>query len=520
MIVVDDETWVRQRLLQTIDWGTLGIDFIEEASSGDEALAKAKVSHPDLILTDIRMPNMGGLELMQSLKEHQLLAKVIIISGYSDFEYAKKAVALGAFDYILKPVEDQDLLHIVERCLEQIQLEKKQEALLRKADNQVNKRLPLLKEMLFAKLINGQVQNRQEAVEVLNDFQINRTNVHHICVIFKIQNFEKVTEQNSTDFVQFVIRNVARDFLRDLSENDIVFIHSDEVVVIISSSNEVEVIHNRVLSMSEALNIIIGKILGCSVFIGLGGGYTDIFDISSSYRQAKQSLLFNGYSAKVRKGELISSSKSEHYKNYDIDAIINSIKLGDKESLHVNMEMLVKGDSQITPAELKFIYFQVVHVISKFTVNDEFSEFSLDFFELVHRLQSVQDIRQLLSEAFEKIIDYLKKTHEPKKRKVIEKIIQYVEVHYNETITLNLVAEKFLLNPSYLSKIFKDEVNISFSKFIMEYRIEKAIELMSDPTKKIYEIASSVGYDDVQYFTKIFKTTKGLTPMQYRDKIT
>lgn len=138
-----------------LDWGKLDIGFVHEATCGEEALALAGEVQPDLILTDIRMPHMDGLELIERLKEQWLATKVVIISGFSDFEYAKKALSLGASDYILKPVEDDDLLNVVARCLEQIETERQKEALLKKADAQVNKRLPLLKEMLFSKLIMG-----------------------------------------------------------------------------------------------------------------------------------------------------------------------------------------------------------------------------------------------------------------------------------------------------------------------------------------------------------------------------
>jgi len=525
MIVVDDEAWVRERLIQTINWKRLGIDVIEEAECGSEALQKALALEPDIILTDIRMPNMGGLELIQRLKEHRIQVKVIIISGYSDFEYAKKAIELGAFYYILKPVEDQDLLQIIERCLEQIKSEKKNEDLIKRADTQVNKRLPLLKEMLFSKLITGQVQNKEEVLGALSDFHIQHGNMLHICIVFLVKNFNSMKEQLSADFIQFVVGNVAKDFLQEWSANDIIFTHSEATVAIVSTTHAVEGIRGEILSRVDDLNKIVNKILGCSLIIGIGGGCTELIDISLSYHQAKQSLLFHEYLGKEHKVANVSSSKWESYKNYYTESLVNSIKLGNKAAVLSNLELFVEQNEHITPPELKFIYFQVISVITRTTIEgkeaiEDFSKFSLEFFELLNRLQTIPDIQQLLAKAFEAIIDYLDKNQNRKKRKVIEKVVEYIGEHYNEPINLNMIAEKFYLNASYLSKIFKEEMNITFSKYMMEYRIEKAIELMKDPTKKIYEIASIVGYDDVQYFTKIFKTIKGVTPMMYREKIT
>ncbi|KRF42947.1 response regulator [Paenibacillus sp. Soil787] len=522
MMVVDDEAWVRERLVHTIDWEQLGIKVMDEASCGQEALDKALQLNPDIILTDIRMPNMGGIELIQSLRGHQLHCKVIIISGYSDFEYAKKAISLGAFDYILKPVEDHDLLGVVKKCLEQILADKKKEELLQKADTQVNKHLPMLKEMLFANLINGRIQNEREILEALNDLQFEYSNLNHCCVIFQFKELEKDGIHLDTEFAQFVIGNLVGDILREINCRAITFTNSDEVVAIVSSDHACKSLCQQL--DSAAFNPMINKIFGCSVDIGYGGWYSNIMNISSSYRQAKQSLLISGFLNQERGAISDISAKSETYKHYDIEGLVNSVKLGDKESVLIHLDQLVKQNKQMNLIEFKFLYFQIITSITRTAIQgkqtlDNVSWFSLQFFELLQRSQNVDEIRQLFEEALFKLMAYLDKTQKKKKRKVIEKIVAYMEEHYNESINLNTVAEAFFMNASYLSKIFKEEMDISFSKFVMEYRVEKAIELMKDPTIKIYEIAGIVGYDDVQYFTKMFKTIKGATPVQYREKL-
>ncbi|WP_187274467.1 response regulator [Paenibacillus sp. N3.4] len=524
MLVVDDEVWVRERLIHTIDWQLLGITIVDEAGCGYEALEKSKEHNPDIILTDIRMPNMGGLELIQSLKDHQIRAKVIIISGYSDFDYAKKAIALGAFDYVLKPVEDQDLLCIVERCLTQIHAEKLQVALIQKADTQVNKRLPLLKEMLFNKLIQGQIENKQDVRGVLSDFQIYDDQAEHMCILFQVKMEEQVIEQTNKDFVQFVIANVVRDFLRKWTMNEIVFTHSDAIVSIVSSTRDMAVVSQEIQVDLQELNQLVHRILGCSLYIGIGVGCKDIIDISLSYHQAKQSLLYHSYLDKKRKTNTVVCSNWEYEKAEFTESLVNGIKMGHKEAVIAQLNQFVLANSQLTPIEFKFIYVQFIHVLTRTTVVGkesmvDFSTFCLAFLDLLNQLTSVQAMSEFLAKAIEQIMDYLERTQFRKKRKVIEKVVLFMHEHYNEPMNLNGVAERFYINASYLSKIFKEEMHISFSKYLMEYRISRAIELMQDPTKKIYEIASIVGYDDVQYFTKIFKTMKGVTPLNYKEKL-
>ncbi|MBB6673062.1 response regulator [Cohnella nanjingensis] len=524
MIVVDDEVWIRERLIHTVDWKDLGIGEIHEASCGEEALEKALLFEPDLMLTDIRMPNMGGLELIQNLRDQGLHTKAIIISGYSDFEYAKKAVSLGAFDYILKPVEDDDLLQVVGKCLEQIQIEKKKEELLQKADTQVNKRLPLLKEMLYVDLINGKVQDEQQFRGTLIDFQIGNTNLNHVCVIFQIQSPDKSLDAWNTEFVQFVVRNLARDHLQPFSDNDIVLTHSGETVAIVSSIQDREAIRRHIDSVRREIDRFVHKISGCSIDVGIGESCTDIRDISRSYRNAKHSLLLSGFPAADNITAAKKPVRLEAYKHYDIEALVNLVKLGDKEAALANLERFVAANPLIDPTELKFIFIHIINAITRTAIEgkhsiEDFSRFSLQFFELLQRAQCLREIRQLLEEALLIIIAYMERTQQKKTRKVIENIVRYMEAHYNEPINLNVISKKFFMNASYLSKIFKEEMNVPFSRYLMEYRVSKAAELMRDPTIKIYEIASIVGYDDIPYFTKTFKSIKGVTPVQYREKL-
>lgn len=528
MIVVDDEAWIRERLVHTIDWDQLGFGVVHEATCGEEALALAAEVQPDLILTDIRMPHMDGLELIERLKERRLAAKVVIISGFSDFEYAKKALSLGASDYILKPVEDDDLLGVVARCLEQIETDRQKEALLKKADDQVNKRLPLLKEMLFSKLIMGHKPDEQKLRDTLADFGLTNKGLRHACLVLQVPEAEALPTERKPDanFIPFVLRNLLQDLLPSVSENEIVFAHADEVMCIVSSFEGDDALARTCLTMSDDIRNIVHKIVGSALVIGLGGAVGDLLDISASYRQAKQMLL-HGYLDSGRSKDTKSAAgphKTGGYRLYDTEALINHIRVGNKAAALASLDQIVRENRGIRPIDLKFIYIDIVNSVVRTAVEgsgaaEDFSKFSLHFFELLQQSQSTDEIHGLLGDTITRIIGFLEHSQSKKRRKVIEKALEYMELHYTEELNLNAVAERFYLNASYFSKIFKEELGVSYTKYLMEFRVNKAAELMSDPTLKIYEISRRVGYEDVQYFTKMFKSFKGVTPGQYREKI-
>ncbi|WP_276353989.1 response regulator [Cohnella caldifontis] len=529
MMIVDDEDWVRERLIRTLDWESKEVRVVDEAGNGTEALEKALRIRPEIILTDIRMPNMDGLEFIRRLKENRIEAKTIIISGYSDFDYAKKAIALGAFDYILKPVEDHDLFSVVERCIEQIRAERTQIALLQKADHQVNKRLPLLKEMLFSSLIHHPVPNEREIHEAFMDFGIENENLKHVC--FLIQVNEDVTpgapREDSGDFVSFVIQNVARDVVNAVSVNEILFANAGEVVGIVSSRLPSDRLSERLLALSEDIRKVIGRILNCTVAIGIGGECDNLVHIGLSYRQAKQSALADGYlSKKSGNGRSLTTNawKAAAYRGYDTNPLVNAMVTGNKQAALAGLDRIMHDHPMLQPAELKFVYITIVNAIARTSLIgnqavEDFSNYCLQLLEVLNQSHQVEEIRGLMAGAIEKIMDHLEKTQSKRRRKVIEKATSYIEENYCRPISLGTVSDMLMLNASYLSKIFKEEMGIPFSKYLMEYRVSKAIQLMRDPTLKMYEISSLVGYEDVQYFTKVFKAIKGIAPMQYREKI-
>lgn len=200
--------------------------------------------------------------------------------------------------------------------------------------------------------------------------------------------------------------------------------------------------------------------------------------------------------------------------------------MGDKEkALSTLNELFIEVFKEdITPVNLKFIYIDIINSVFKTILETnnsikDFSDFSIEFFEQLNRLQTVDEIYKWLTDTIIKIIDLHNKFKNSKRRKIIDKAIEYINSHYKEPLTLNCVAEKLYFNSSYFCKIFKEETGKSFTKYLINYRMQKAKELLGDSTLKVYEVGERVGYDDSQYFAKIFKATQGVTPMQYREKI-
>lgn len=533
LLIVDDEAWIRERLRYTVDWAGMNVEVIGEASDGEEALEVSRRLLPDIVITDIRMPCIDGLEYIKRLKAEDNRAKVVIISGYSDFEYAQKAIKLGAFDYILKPIEDDELIGIVQRCLAEIDSERDKDKLLKAAKEQIKESWPVLKEKFLLNLVNDNFSSEDDIKKELGCLGIQYGYDANICFIIELDELEPKNHIEVWDkyLLQFVMCNIARDFLVKLGNSEVFFAQTGEVICLVFSETDKVVLTRRVLSVSNGIRKMIKKVTGYSVTIGVGRTCSTLAGLSLSCSEAREALRFKGYLGKDRIYD-IRSINMEHrpspYKINDMEMLLNNIKMGNRENATATLDGIVKGiykgTPDIYPIDLKFLYMGIVNSVFK-TIQDanisydDFFDFTYKFLDQLQRLQTVDEISKWLKDTIVKIIDILEKYKSTKKRKVIEKAVEYINGHYTEPITLNSIADKFFMNASYFCKVFKDEMGESFTKYFINLRIQKAKELMSDPTVKIYEIAGMVGYDDVQYFTRIFKTIVGVTPMQYREKI-
>lgn len=526
LLIIDDEAWIRERLVNTIDWNKVGVEVVGEACDGKEALEKVEYLVPDIVITDIRMPCISGLEFISELKKRGSMTKIIIISGYSDFEYAQKAVKFGVNDYMLKPVHNEELLMAVGRCIENIEKEKRVHAVLDNLEKKLADNQPVLKERFYFDLINGYINESIVALN-LEYFEIKNKGLNHICFLVELD--QEMEAGKEAYMIQMGIKNIAQEFSCILGECEVVSFQAGEMVIVISSDMEKSELEKQVEIIAYKVKNVVFNLFQKTVTIGIGGACEDIMKISHSFLQSRQALLYKSYLGSdsiytVDSENLHLTATFNH--RYSIDQITNAVNNASHTEALEMLGNLIKDIALevMHPIDLKVMYVDVVFSIirSTFEYNNmkrEIPVFDFEFFNQINEIDNIDDFESCLKQRIETMIDYLEKSRKGNKRKIVQMALDFINEHFNEQITLANISEVVLLNPSYFCKIFKSETGDSFTKYLMNYRIDKAVELMGDPTLKIYEIAEQVGYNDVQYFTKIFKSIKGVTPTQYRDKV-
>lgn len=526
VLIADDEAWIRERIVKTIDWSKIGAEVIGEASDGKEALEKVERLVPDIVITDIRMPCISGLEFIKKLKQRGLNTEIIIISGYTDFEYAQKAVKFGVRDYLLKPVDDEELLKVVGKSIENLRKMKHIYAVFKDLEEKLAENQPVLKERFYFDLINGYI-NESTVESNLEYFKIQNKGKNHICLLVQLD--QDMDAGKDAYLIQMGIKNVMKEFSSLLGQNQVISLQYGETVSVISSDIEKSELEKQVEIMASRVKDVIFKLFHKSVTIGIGSTQKDILKISDSFFGSRNALLYKSYLGNnsiytIQNDNQIFKGTFKH--KYSIEQIKNAVNNTNSSEAFKLVDKLLKdveADS-IRPIDLKVMYVDIVFSIIKSTfeynnINQEIPAFDIEFFNQINEIYNIDDFTSFLKEKIETLINYLEKSRHGSKRKIVQMAIEFINEHYNEQITLTNIAEIVLLNPSYFCKIFKSEMGVSFTKYLMNYRMDKAVELMGDPTLKIYEIAEQVGYNDVQYFTKIFKSSKGVVPTQYRDKV-
>lgn len=532
IMVVDDEIWFREGIKSSIQWNKYDAEIIGDARDGAEALEVIECERPNIVFADIRMPAMDGLELTAAIKEKYPNIKVIIVSGYEDFEYARKAMSLGVSYYLTKPVDVDQLICIVNKVKHEIEKEKEECVLRQKIDQQLRESLPLLREKFLNNLINGEIKKVPEIKSKLGFLNIPLQLRKYLVFVLDIEYHKQIfSEQQEMDeqLVRFAVYNIVDEILQ--SEKDILIFNrgNNSITGIATFNNQANdaLINIRVSKLFTKFMGLVQKFLKVTLTIGASKINNNWEKINEAYQQAmdavKCKLIFGKGQAIFYHDINVAYKENIHLNFIDREELLDALKLCDmdkvKNILNVNLDEL-REKSYIEIDRIQQIYLRILGDITNFADDMGASEniFKGNPFKKLLNLSTIEDINSWLINICSKITELIISLREERNMNTVQKVIEYINNNYSKDISLNSAAEHVSLSPAYLSRLFKKEVKKSFIQCVMEERLKKAKELLCNTDKKMYEIANEVGYSDMRYFTKMFKSLEGITPSQYREQ--
>lgn len=526
VLIVDDEYLIRDGLARSIDWATLGFDIVEIAEHGLEALEMVDKTMPDLILTDVRMPFMDGLELIKSIKAKCPEMCVIIISGHEEFSYAKTALQLDAFDYILKPINLIELELVIKKAILHINLQSERNKEISNIKSQMLTYIPILKERFILDVIFGKLSSTQIAASTL-DFGFS-TNSNFTTAFIEVDGFYC----NPSDLFMENQKKLEMYFENDLNQSSSAFIcnvSTHEYLLLLSSDIQIK--------LEDELNKIVSDILdkgkgySLSLTISTGSTVNNIEDLRLSYENAlltSNGKFMSGGNRILFYGELEKQSSLNNLESYDISDFKNALIFSDKKSILEefnkirSLVLLQKQPSKIVLQLLCFnIFFECRRVLHEQGAEvDAIIENPLDIFQKLVDQPSYEIMFDHLEALVVEILDYRDELRFKQYSFDVDKAKKFIKSNYKDvTLSLKSIAKHINMSACYFSVIFKKETGITYINYLTSIRVEKARDLLLNSDLKVYEVAYEVGYDNPTYFSTLFKKLTGISPFDYKKQI-
>ena len=523
LIIADDEKWVRATVKTLIPFEKLGITLASEATNGIEALELCRLHEPDILLTDIMMPGLTGLELIRELRSLLPQLKIVIISGYSDFEYAKTAMKYGIKDYLLKPVEESELVQVLERIVaefgEQARLLEAKES----EEEQYKKALPVMREAFLNQLISPNSMTADNIRSECQKYGILLTaGSFSVCVISPDDTVLK-GDRNKGDYYRLLITRVMKRYA-----SAVTFPVAHDKTTLVSILNS----ENGTEGTGRAFRIgnrLLHKRLGLSISAGVSNPTRQLCMLPELYAKACEVLEArfwegSGILAFHRPGYLTDDVKLSLSED-TLNKIILNFKLSNlqtalsyvssvSESLYLNRN--------IKPAFVREFFWQFIQSVMILLniqlpfIRHETMVTGEQPYERIKGTLFMSDLESCVKVLLEHIFNFYHDKNPMDNINLIENAKKIIESNFAGDLSLEQVAKHVHLSPAYLSELFKKETGMSFIDYKTIIRIEYAKKLLCASSMNISEVSGRVGYSDPKYFSKLFKKITGKTIYEYK----
>jgi two-component system response regulator YesN len=526
VLIVEDEEIVRKNMCRIVDWQTLGFEEVYEAEDGEQAYILSLQIKPRLIITDIRMPIMDGLELVRRLKLDLPNSLMVIISGHDDFTYAQQAVSLGVSDYILKPVGAKTLTRHIQDILKKNEERYIQTIELEQAKKQLFESLPIVQENFLSKLVcTSSFKNNID--EKLDFWKIPMNNPPFITIIIE-------PDLSDSEFCEqeIYLYSVKKMVSEILGNPHTVFVNKDEKVVVIFSSDGNEdhyIVREYLLSLMKVVQYSLKSYLRIKTTIALGSKCTTIVDLYLSYKDALLTLenkyllgdykIYDFYDLSPKNQVLVYPQEQIA----DFQLIIKSCNVSALErvlksifSIDTTLSLTNIMPFKIVASEMIVFLIKVINDLPDTT--EELYEKGIKLFNKLNHYTQLSELYQSLFEYSQIVIRQLSYAKIKNSSLLVEQAIEYIDKNYSKSdLSLSYVAKEISVSSGYLSILFKKEKGFNFSDYVNKIRMKKAIHLLRTTSLTAYQIAEEIGFNNSHYFSLCFKKYTGVCPSEYRD---
>ena len=523
VILVDDEVEVIDVMKKKIRWNDLGFDVVGSATNGVKALELVEKLQPDVVLTDIKMPYMDGLELARKLNQDYPNIYIMLCTGFDEFEYAKEAVHLEIKEYMLKPISAIELSESLMKLKTTLDREREEKLNVKKLEDYFQEVLPKLQSNFFISLIEGRV--REEDYErFLLDYRVDMKGPLFCCIIFHTSENDVPDGMNSLLLSMSVEREIKQRLMENCNCQEFIYMGNTILIMELHSEDEIAQLTDK----CDRFCRWAWRIMGAAVTAGIGTVCNNLHDISISYEGAREAVSYRvlyGTKRSINIAEIVpkESKKAVPLEETRMQELFRAIHIGDQEKIRKEAiketEKLHKNAATISQYNLATM--EIVSGFFKFCANNsmDLNEISGNVQNLYERVTQLDEssMRNWIINMSMAISEKLRSTRYSTSRRIITDAQNIVKDRYMESaLSLDDVCADLGVSNSYFSSIFKKETGQSFVSYLTDYRMDRAEEMVLNTDEKSYKIAEKVGYQDANYFSYVFKKKFGVSPSKYR----
>ncbi len=520
VLLVDDEEEVIEIISKKIPWEELGLRILGYALNGVKALEMAEELQPDVVITDIRMPYMDGLELSRRLKKEYPTIHILLFTGFDEFEYAKTAIRLELDDYILKPVNAEELTGILTKLKKNMDKERKKQKNIDDLKAYYLKTLPVMQSEFLSTLLDGRLLDEQAKA----DMKRSLTRPYFAAVAIYTSTHETPSDIDPV-YLPIAVQKQAEEMLGEKWKGYFFYYRGDTVMIAqLNTREDITALTDDCDRMAKAVY----RLIGASVTAGIGAICQSLEELKGSYNGAREAVSYRvlyGTERAINIREIAPTEDASvpYGDNETLREVFKQIHMGSREDIFAAVHSYVETSLR-TVSTVEQYRIQLMGLVSEFysfAASNHIAQNSVNpVEEELYRELSGMDadaVEEWMKKQSIMFHDALERARKDTSRSFVAEAKEYVRDHYREPdLSLDQVCSALGVSNSYFSSIFKKDTGTPFISYLTQYRMEEAGKILLSTDDKNYVVARSVGYQDANYFSYVFKKQFGMSPSRYR----
>jgi len=524
LCVIDDIPTVVRGLAHSVNWSAHGIVVAGTATNGEEGMAMIREVKPDIVLTDIRMPFMDGIEMMKTVQREMPWIKLIFISGYTDFAYAQEAVRLGAFDFIVKPFTKDQVQEAVLKATAALQRERSQAEQMQHMERKLRESMPYLRQehmRLMIRYGSSQHKLRQQ----WDFFGVDMDDEDFLVMVADIDFFAERTAElpvNEVELIRFAVHNIIEETILTHTKGIVFRENLNQFVAVVNRPRTLDA-----EQLAEMCRENVSRYTYQTVSIGVGEAVEEPWRLSVSYGQAMNALaqtFYTGGNSVYRYAkEEDGRSGMPRYSYEKEKELLYCLRSANTDKAEEQLESIwnewtgasARPEPELTRALCQELAHSMHRVFVERATDSEIAQLETSLAEMNKNPSSFEELRRRMKEYCRQGCSYLQKRQFTDARSLVDQAIAFIEQNLQRNLTVGDCAKSVHLSPSYFSNLFKKEIGMTLAQYIISKRMERA-KVMVLEGMQVQDIAISLGYEDRPYFSELFKRHTGMTPTEFR----